>query len=267
MPRGAIAGRPARPGAKPALGVAGLCLIALALTWIVAELVPAAQLRDSAALRDFELLSRPHVDQLANALLHLLDPLLFICWGIALVTVALVRRRPRVALAVALVMALAPFTAETLKPLLAHTHVQIAGATHIAAASWPSGHSTAALALVLCAVLVAPVHLRPLVTGLGAAYAAAVGCSLADPRLAHAERRLRRLPRGGPVDGAGRGRPARGRSALAARALSRALRSLAGRRRRHARRDPRVTRAPRPRRVCAFTARLRMNRRSESLFR
>jgi membrane-associated phospholipid phosphatase len=178
MPRGATGSRPARPGAKPALGVAGLCLIALTLTWMVAELLPAAQLRDSAALRDFEMLSRPHVDQLANALLHLLDPLLFICWGIALVTVALVRRRPRVALAVALVLALAPFTAETLKPLLAHTHVQIAGATHIAAASWPSGHSTAALALVLCAVLVAPVHLRPLVTGLGAAYAAAVGCSL-----------------------------------------------------------------------------------------
>jgi membrane-associated phospholipid phosphatase len=178
MSRGAITSHPARPGAKPALGVAGLCLIALALTWMVAELLPAAQLRDSAALRDFELLSRPHVDQLANALLHLLDPLLFICWGIALVTVALVRRRPRVAVAVAFVMALAPFTAETLKPLLAHSHVQVAGATHIAAASWPSGHSTAALALVLCAVLVAPVHLRPLVTGLGAAYAAAVGCSL-----------------------------------------------------------------------------------------
>ncbi len=109
--------------------------------------------------------------------LHLLDPLLFVCWGVALVAVALVRRRPRVALAVALVMALAPLTAEALKPLLAHPHMQISTIS-IVAASWPSGHSAAALALVLCAVLVAPACLRPLVTALGAAFALAVGCSL-----------------------------------------------------------------------------------------
>ncbi len=79
-----------------------------------------------------------------------------------LVAVALARERPRVALAVVLVMALAPLSSETLKPLLAHPHVQI-GTLHIDAASWPSGHSTAALALALCAVLVAPARLRPLV--------------------------------------------------------------------------------------------------------
>ena len=77
----------------------------------------------------------------------------------------------------ALVLSLAPLTAETLKPLLAHPHVQI-GLAHIDAASWPSGHATAAAALVLCAVLVVPARLRPLVTGLGVAFAAAVGCSL-----------------------------------------------------------------------------------------
>jgi len=162
----------------PALAVAALCLTGMAMTWVVADLVPGGQLRDSLALRDFELLSRPHVDFVANALLHLLDPALFIAWGLALVGVALVRKRRRVALAVALVLSLAPLTAEVLKPLLAHPHMQIAGATHISAASWPSGHSTAALALVLCAVLVAPVHLRPLITAVGAAFAAAVGCSL-----------------------------------------------------------------------------------------
>jgi membrane-associated phospholipid phosphatase len=162
----------------PALGVAALCLAGMAMTWVVAALVPAGQLRDSLALRDFELLGRPHVDLLANALLHLLDPPLFIAWGLALVGVALVRKRRRVALAVALVLSLAPLTADVLKPLLAHPHLQIAGATHISAASWPSGHAAAALALVLCAVLVAPVQRRPLVTGIGAAFAAAVGCSL-----------------------------------------------------------------------------------------
>ena len=74
-------------------------------------------------------------------------------------------------------MALAPLTADALKPLLAHPHVQI-GTIDINAASWPSGHSAAALALALSAVLVAPARMRLLVAGLGGAFAAAVGCSL-----------------------------------------------------------------------------------------
>jgi membrane-associated phospholipid phosphatase len=169
--------RSERPQAGRPLGVAGLCLLALALIWVVAQLVPAAHLRDAVALRDFTLLSRPHVDAAANFLIRLLEPALFILWGAALVSVALARGRPRVAVAVAAVMGLAPFTAETLKPLLAHPHAQV-GAAHIGPASWPSGHSTAALALVLCAVLVTPARLRPVVAAVGAVFAVAVGCSL-----------------------------------------------------------------------------------------
>jgi len=177
LPPSHLTRRPVRRGPLPALAVAALCLLALAATWVVAELVPAAQVKDTALLNHFVLLGRPRVDSVANGLLHLLDPAPFVLWGLVLVAIALLRRRPRVAVAVALVMSLAPLTAETLKPLLAHPHVQI-GVTHIDAASWPSGHATAALALVLCAVLVAPVRLRPLVTGVGLAFAAAVGCSL-----------------------------------------------------------------------------------------
>jgi membrane-associated phospholipid phosphatase len=169
--------RSERPQAGRPLGVAGLCLLALALIWVVAQLVPAAHLRDAVALRDFTLLSRPHVDAAANFLIRLLEPALFILWGAALVSVALARGRPRVAVAVAAVMGLAPFTAETLKPLLAHPHAQV-GAAHIGPASWPSGHSTAALALVLCAVLVTPARLRPVVAAVGSVFAVAVGCSL-----------------------------------------------------------------------------------------
>jgi membrane-associated phospholipid phosphatase len=172
-----IGAGPSRPGTAGALGVAALCLLALALIWVVAELVPAAQLRDSLALHDFTLLSRPHVDAVAELLLHLLDPVVFILWGAALVALALARERPRVALAVVTVMGMAPLTSETLKPLLAHPHMRV-GAVHIGAASWPSGHSTAALALVLAAVLVAPARLRPLVATSGALFAAAVGGSL-----------------------------------------------------------------------------------------
>jgi len=74
-------------------------------------------------------------------------------------------------------MSLAPFTAETLKPLVAHPHVEL-GALQVGAASWPSGHSSAALALAMSAVLVAPPRLRVPVAILGGAFALAVGCSL-----------------------------------------------------------------------------------------
>jgi membrane-associated phospholipid phosphatase len=173
---GPSAARGRRDAARP-LGVAGLCLLALALIWAVAQFVPAAHLRDALTLRDFTLLSRPHVDSAANFVIHLLKPSLFILWGAALVAFALGQGRPRVAVAVTAVMSLAPLTAETLKPLLAHPHVQV-GAVHVAPASWPSGHATAALALVLSAVLVSPVRLRPVVGALGALFAAAVGCAL-----------------------------------------------------------------------------------------
>jgi len=166
-----------RPGALGALAVAGLCLLAGAVVWALADLVPAVQLRDALALQDFTNLSRPGVDGVANFLLHLIDVREFILWGIALVSIALARDRPRVAAAVVAVLALAPFTAETLKPLVAHPHVEL-GAIQVGSASWPSGHSTAALALVLCAVLVSPVRLRPLVGAVGALFALSVGCSL-----------------------------------------------------------------------------------------
>jgi membrane-associated phospholipid phosphatase len=173
--RSAAGGR--RPGAAGPLGLAALCAVGLTLVWVIAELVPAAQLKDAVALHDFTLLSRPGVDTVASFLLHLLDPLQFVLWGVALVAVAFARERPRVALAVVVVMALAPLTSELLKPLLAHPHVEI-GVTRVGAASWPSGHSTAALSLALSAVLVAPARLRVPVAWVGGAFALAVGCAL-----------------------------------------------------------------------------------------
>jgi membrane-associated phospholipid phosphatase len=166
-----------RSGPNGPLAVAGLCALALALVWLVAELVPAAHIRDAAALHDFTLLSRPRIDEVGEFLLHLLDPLLFVIWGVGLVLLAIARGQARIAVAVVAIMALAPLTSETLKPLVAHSH-DVVGGVFIGPASWPSGHSTAALALVFSAVLVAPARLRPLVASVGALFALAVGCSL-----------------------------------------------------------------------------------------
>lgn len=167
----------ARSSVAGPLCLAGLCVAALALTWVVAALVPATHVKDAVALYDFTLIGGPRLDDLMNGLLHLLDPGLYTLWAVLLVAIALLRRRPRVALAIALVLSLAPLSAETLKPLLAHPHARI-GVSEVTAASWPSGHATAATVLVLCAILVAPRRLRPLVAALGATFAAVVGVSL-----------------------------------------------------------------------------------------
>ena len=231
-PRVHAPGAGSRAGVLRALWIAALCLLALALIWLVAELVPQAQARDSLALRDFTLLSGPHVSAAADFLLRLLDPGLLALWGTALVACALAQARPRVALAVALVLALAPLSADLLKPLLAHPHSR-AGAVHINAASWPSGHATAALALALCAVLVAA---APAPRDGGARGGVLGGRRLfaADPRLAYAERCARGLRDGGAVDGA-RGRGAacqRCPLAAARRRFAEAEHLLAARRRR-----------------------------------
>ena len=119
--------RPTQPGAAAALHIAGLCVLALALVWAVAELIPSAQIRDAILLHRFTLLSGPHVDAVARVLLNLESPALMVCWGLALIFVALARGRPREALAAGLIVALAPLAADTLKPLLAHPHVNSGG--------------------------------------------------------------------------------------------------------------------------------------------
>ena len=61
--------------------MAALCLIGLAATWAVSALVPSARAKDALALHDFTLLSRPNVDSVANALLHVLEPAPFTALG------------------------------------------------------------------------------------------------------------------------------------------------------------------------------------------
>jgi membrane-associated phospholipid phosphatase len=160
-----------------ALALAGACVLALVAIWVIAELVPAAHMKDAVVLNEFTSLNRPRLESAGNFLLHLLNPSLFILWGIALVAVAMAREQARVAVAVVAVLCLAPLTADILKPLLAHAHDHV-GDARIGAASWPSGHSTAAASLALSAVLVAPPALRVAVATAGAIFVLAVGGSL-----------------------------------------------------------------------------------------
>ena len=163
---------------KLALVGAFACLYGLLATGAVALLSTTAQAGDRAALGGFVSLNHGRAAETATWLTHLCDPPNYGMFGAVLVVVALARRRPRTALVVPIVLVGAEVTTQVLKPLLATPRHAEWLESHIATASWPSGHATAALALALCAVLVAPQRLRPLVGLLGAVFAAAVAYAI-----------------------------------------------------------------------------------------
>jgi membrane-associated phospholipid phosphatase len=165
----------ARSVAAPIV-VAALCAGAMALVWVLAALVPATHYRDAVLLHDFTQLNGPAVRSAALPL-YMLGPLGFVLWGAAVLAFALAQERTREAAALAAVMILAPLSADLLKPLTAHAHASVGGILP-SAASWPSGHSTAVLAVVLCAVFIVPGRWKALVACVGAIYVLSVALVL-----------------------------------------------------------------------------------------
>ncbi|HWH11245.1 MAG TPA: phosphatase PAP2 family protein [Solirubrobacteraceae bacterium] len=163
-----------------ALRAALVCVVGLVLTGVVALVVPIAQAHDSATLYGFAQLRRPRVEVVANAIAHLVDPRPYAVAAVVLAVVALIRGRPRVAVAVPIAMVLASTTTELLKPLVGHPRASewLGAGADTAVASWPSGHATASMMIALAAVLVSPRRLRPLVALLGTALAIGVSYSI-----------------------------------------------------------------------------------------
>jgi membrane-associated phospholipid phosphatase len=162
-----------------ALFAAAGAAAALAGAWVLTFASGAARWLDAAALQGFVGLDRPATRAPAEVVAAVGDPLPFALLGAALVAAALARGRPRAALAVPVVLGGAALTSQVLKPLLADARVcHCLADERVAAASWPSGHATAAMALALCAVIVVPARWRPTAAVLGAGLAVAVSYAL-----------------------------------------------------------------------------------------
>jgi membrane-associated phospholipid phosphatase len=163
-----------------ALRAASLCLVGLVLTGVVALILPIAQVHDSATLQGFAQLRGTRIDVLANRIAHTVDPAPYAVIAVLLALVALIRGRPRVAVAVPLAMVCASTTTELLKPLVGHPRFSewLGAGADTLVASWPSGHATASMMIALCSVLVAPRPLRPLVALLGTGLAIGVSYSI-----------------------------------------------------------------------------------------
>jgi membrane-associated phospholipid phosphatase len=150
-------------------------VVLLALTWYAKSHIGLVEHADRSILRGFAGLSRPRVDRVTEFIAGLCDPKPYVFLAAVPVVIALVRRRPRVAVAIGVIEFAANATTQWLKPALAAPHLfQQLSWPPIASGSWPSGHATAAMSLALCMVIASPARWRPRVAAAMAVFSVAV---------------------------------------------------------------------------------------------
>jgi membrane-associated phospholipid phosphatase len=135
-----------------------------ALLWvgIAAFSSPAFTSFELEGLEDFGWLFSPRVYNAALDVVRIGEPLPFAVAVVALLTVALVRRRVSVALTVAASSLAAVGTTQVLQQVATGKRFP----SHLGENLWPSGHTTAAAALAVALVFVTPAVVRPLVVAL-----------------------------------------------------------------------------------------------------
>jgi len=168
---------------RNALIGAGACVVLMALVWFGAFHVGFFRDADrSAFLQFFDLQSHNSIAWIARHLVRVFEPNPYVFLAMVPLVVALVRGRPRLTLAIGAIILGANASTELLKHILAAPrpvlHELFFEFSPVSAASWPSGHSTAVMSLVLASVLAVPARLRPAAAALGASLAIAVGYSV-----------------------------------------------------------------------------------------
>jgi membrane-associated phospholipid phosphatase len=172
-PADSLVGVPPQRVLPPLLAAAG-CAFAAVVVWLTAYHLSPFEAIDQRTFDGFLGLSRPATAGWATQFSHLGDPGPFALFAAALVLLALARRRLRTAIVVAVILAGANVSTQLLKPALAKPEVF----PGVETATWPSGHATAAMSLVLCLLLVVPVRLRPAAAAVGGLFALAVVYSI-----------------------------------------------------------------------------------------
>lgn len=172
-----------RSGARLLLLAAAACLILGGLLLIAVYHTAPGRWIDNAALDGF-LAPINTVDQRndATVVAALCDPVPYVFFSLVITGVALIRRSPRRAAGAVALLAGSAVTTQLLKPALAQVRLdpslvefdRTVGPA-IREGAFPSGHSTAAMALALAALLVAPRAARPFVAAVGALFALMIG--------------------------------------------------------------------------------------------
>jgi membrane-associated phospholipid phosphatase len=151
------------------------CVGALVALALLVNGVDAAQRLDAHVLARVVVPERSPTAILANAIVHLGDPLPLLLMAALACTVALWRRAPLDAIAAVTVVAGANLTTQVLKVALAHPRFQpILGENQIGAVAFPSGHATAISSIAIAFTFVAPPSRRAAVAVAGACLVAVV---------------------------------------------------------------------------------------------
>lgn len=161
------------------LGLALLAVLLLAVDYTLALGTAAGLEADRLALPIGA--TGPTIERAREATDGLLDTISFASIaliGAAAAGVALLRRRPRQALAAAATIAGANVTTQVLKPLLGRLDPLGGDVDRISQGIFPSGHATVAMSVALALVIVVPTQVRPLAAVAAGAYSGAVGVGL-----------------------------------------------------------------------------------------
>lgn len=151
----------------------------LIATWFAAFHVGVFERADQSILTGFVGLDRPHIHAVAQFVARLCDPDRYVYLAAVPVAVALIRKRPRLAVVLGLIMLGAGETTELLKPLISSPRM-ITEPTIMVTGALPSGHATAAMSLALCAVIASPPRVRPVVAAVMGAFTIAICYSILE---------------------------------------------------------------------------------------
>jgi membrane-associated phospholipid phosphatase len=160
------------------LAAAGGCAALFVLLLVAAYGSDAARHADATSLIGFVAVE-PNGGSIPDLLGHFGDPGAVVVLGALLAAVAVLRGRPRVAAVIVLLIGITSISSQVLKTVLAYPRYEgtFAGA-HVAPEAFPSGHSTAAMAIALSLVIAVPARLRPLAAIVGAGFALSVAFSV-----------------------------------------------------------------------------------------
>jgi membrane-associated phospholipid phosphatase len=160
------------------LSAAAGCAALFVLLLVLAYGSPAARQADATSLIGF-MSVEPNGGSVPDYLAHLGDPWAVILLGAVLAGIAVLRGRPRVAAVIVLLIGATSVSSQLLKAFLAYPRYEAADkGAHVAPEAFPSGHSTAAMAIALCLVVAVPARLRPLAAMVGAGFALSVAFSV-----------------------------------------------------------------------------------------
>lgn len=153
-----------------------LCLLGLGAVGLYGLAWNAGRARDAAMLHGFAALDQTRIYTLSERLVSIPDPIPYAIICLLLMAIAFWRHHPARAVTVLVLFIGTGATTQALKHGLATERFSaFLGYDQIENVSWPSGHSTAAMTIALCAVLVAPPALRAVTALVGGTFAIGVG--------------------------------------------------------------------------------------------